>query len=194
MKDLISRLLDMYPPPPAPMVEEMRQRASMIPADRVEDVYQAILEEAAASQKIGIKHLLDACKKLNISTRKHASAYVEILDWTCDCCGAEFSYHPAPTDEQRVYNGWHDACPICGFQVAWTRDYRAYEAQGRGGEWYQKYLDRYRRADMYGPDKARGLFFNKGARARELRDNDARKYPAKDLAEAKRFGSDRRPA
>jgi hypothetical protein len=182
------------------MIEEMKARASRIPDDRMQDVYNAILEDANTSQKVGVKHILDACKKLGISTRDYSSQYVEIKDWTCGCCEHEFKYHPLPTAAQQVDRDWHSVCPRCGFQVNWTITRNNYMAMGAGEpEWYPKLVTRYRdSAQAYGPGKQHGIFFKRAQIAKELQEEEQDSQPLKTteqlrqevraIADAKRYG------
>jgi hypothetical protein len=167
---LVDDLLELYPAPPGPMIEEMKKRARMIPEDRIQDVYNAILEDANTSQKIGVKHILDACRKLSISTRDYSDQVVDVKKRDCDCCGFTFRYHPLPTAEQQVDRDWHCACPHCGFQVSWTID-RNNDVKMRGEmpEWYARLITRFRdSANAFGPGKQRGLYFKRSQVAKEL--------------------------
>lgn len=151
---MIGDLLRCFVPPPDAVQKKLETLAESIAEDARQDVIDKILETETASVKISIKHVVDACRALGVSYRE--TRYLPAEHWVCDCCGREFMYHQAPSDDERIDKNIMDFCPDCGFQPGWTILAESYKALGQKVEWYQRMLAAYQGA--YGPGVKSHIF------------------------------------
>lgn len=116
--DLVAELLSVYRKPPDKTIPRLQRLADTIPADAREDVFNCILESLKSTHPIDYCDITDACKKIGVPFSE--AHYIPAETWTCDACGKEFKYHPAPSDDDKIDKNIHDVCPQCGFQPCWT--------------------------------------------------------------------------
>jgi len=135
--NLVDDLISTYRAPSPKMVEQMQMMVRKIPERYHEEIFQAILEEEGPNIQIGVNHIVAACERIGAPyTKAH---YVPTEDRTCDACGYEFKYHPAPSDDDKIDKNIHDVCPMCGMQVGWTLTAeKLRELFGKNPEWYDK--------------------------------------------------------
>ena len=165
--NLVDKLIGCFTKPTAGMQHEMSELERQIPDDYKQAIFDAILEEAPGNARIGVKNIRDACRKVGVSFKD--AIFISHRDHTCDCCSHEFKYSPCPTDDAKIDYGIHDICPMCGFQVCWTLQYRDYVNAGHTPEWYAKLLSRFRADTAWGPNKTKGVWFKRADRERERR-------------------------
>jgi len=144
--DLVGELISVYKPPSPNIISRMEITAKSIPEDAREDVFNAILEEQAPNFVVGVHSIVAACKKLGVPYRE--THYIPTVDWTCDNCGRQFKYHPAPSDDDRIDKYIYDFCPDCGLKPYYTILAQDYNRLGIATPWYQKYLAE---ASQWGP-------------------------------------------
>jgi len=144
--DLVGELISTYKPPPQKMVARMESLARTIPDDAKEDVFNAILEELGANYMVGANNITDACKKLGVPFSE--THYIPATDWTCDNCGRQFKYHPAPSDDDKIDKYIYDFCPDCGLKPYYTILAQEYNRLGIATPWYKDML---LAASLWGP-------------------------------------------
>jgi len=180
--DLVDKLIECFPKPSSAMITEMDRVAQSIPEKDRQLVFDTILDEAKASMKIGVKDIKDACRKAGVSFTQ--PVYIASMPIQCDCCGEDYKYHPAPTDDQQIDLDIHDRCPNCGFQRCWTLMYRASVTLGHVPEWYESYLQKFANGN-YGKGKPQGVWFNKSKRLKERYTADQEERQARDELDAR---------
>lgn len=139
-------------------IRQLNRFASNIPEADREAVFISITEERSANTAITVADMKEACGRIGVSFRE--SVFIRDERVTCDCCGEQFRYAPAPTEEQTLELGIHCRCPNCGFQYAWTLQAEATVAAGGSAEWYEWYLAQFERAG-YGTGKEHGRWYQK---------------------------------
>ena len=137
--EMVNELLACFVPPPAKMQDKMMSVASTIHEDDRKAVMDRIIESEAASIKISVKNIAEACRALGVGF--HEEHYSPAIDWQCDACGHEFKFHQCPSISDKVEKNIHDACPMCGFQPGWTMTRDAYIRTG--GQISKAYAEQY---------------------------------------------------
>jgi len=123
----------------AERIDQMERFAKGINEEDLESVYRNILENREGAGTIGIVDIRKACIALGVGyTETH---FIPTQDWTCDCCGEQFKYHPCPTTDDKIDKNVFDVCPNCGLQVIWTLDARRERARYGKAEWYDRLLE-----------------------------------------------------
>ena len=128
--EMVNELLACFVPPPAKMQDKMMKIAETIHADDRKSVMDRIIESEAASIKISVKNIAEACRALGVGF--HEEHYTPAIDWQCDACGHEFKFHQCPSIQDKLDRNIHDACPMCGFQPGWTMTRDRYLKMGSG--------------------------------------------------------------
>jgi hypothetical protein len=148
---LVDDLVSTYRAPSPKMVDQMVGIVKKIPERYHAEIFQAILEEEGPNIQIGVSHIVAACERIGAPyTKAH---YIPTEDWTCDACGYEFKYHPAPSDDDKIDKNIHDLCPMCGMQVYWTMTAEKLNVLfGKLPMWYIKVRDECR--ESFGPKVA----------------------------------------
>jgi hypothetical protein len=146
--DLVSKLVEYYPGKyTAERIDKMRAFSSTIAEDSLGSVYDAITEDRESSGTVGIVDIKKACNSIGVGYR--AAQFIPTENWTCECCGYEFRYHPAPNDDDKIDKNIHDVCPMCGFQVGWSKLATQYKARKIKADWLDRLITEYTGA--YGP-------------------------------------------
>ena len=101
-----------------------------------EAVYEAITDTRSMNTPISKADVREACVRVGIPYK--ATQYLADMRVTCDCCGEQFKYNPAPSDDQELNFGVHARCPNCGFQYAWTTQASATREFGKEVDWYDE--------------------------------------------------------
>ena len=135
-REMIADLVRCFSPPPQAMQEKMDRLAESIPEDARQDVIDKIIESKDASKKLSAKDIVEACDNLGVSYK--ATHYLPAEDWTCDACGYQFKFHPAPDDDDKIDKCISDFGPMCGLQPGMTKIARQYNALGIATPWYDK--------------------------------------------------------
>lgn len=158
-KEFVSKLVEYYSGKySGERVEKMITFSSTISEDSLGAVYDAITEDRESSGTVGIVDIKKACNAIGVGY--HAAQYIPTEDWTCECCGYEFKYHPCPSDDDKIDRNIHDVCPMCGFQVGWSKLSAQTRAHKMPEHWHDKLVSEY--AEAFGP-KITAHVVNKGA-------------------------------
>jgi hypothetical protein len=106
------------------LLRELNAIFTNIPEESHEDVARMIREDNAPNFKLGVKAVVDACRKLGIPYRKYAEEYTPAKDWKCECCGLVFKYAMLTSETDKHDKGIFDYCPRCGMQPTYTIEAR----------------------------------------------------------------------
>ena len=148
-KEFVSKLVEYYSGKySGERVEKMITFSSTISEDSLGAVYDAITEDRESSGTVGIVDIKKACNTIGVGYR--AAHFIPTESWTCECCGYEFRYHPAPSDDDKIDRNIHDVCPMCGFQVGWSKLSAQYKTHKIKTDWFDRLMIEYTGA--YGPN------------------------------------------
>lgn len=125
----------------------MRAFSATISEDSLSSVYDSITEDRDSSGTVGIVDIKKACTAIGVGYR--AAHFIPTESWQCDACGYEFRYHPCPSDDDKIDRNIHDVCPMCGFQVGWSKLSAMTRAHKMPEHWYDKLIAEY--SGAFGP-------------------------------------------
>lgn len=197
---MVSRLMGYYKASYSPeRIEQLKFFCAKISQSGIEDVFNHIIENRQKDGAISVADIKESAIAVGVPFT--ITRYVEVQDWTCDCCGHEYKYAPVPTDDDKIDKAIFDYCPICGFQAGWTITRNEVLLNGRESpEWYARYLDVFRNGsathELFNKEHP---FFNRIKAERDRRDENRRINDQKmlamaqvnQLAESKRYDLDR---
>lgn len=106
------------------VTDKMLSILSRLQDDQRETVYERMVEDNSPRFRVGVKEIIEACRALGIGYKK--SFYTPTQEWTCEACGAVFTYVMVTSDEEKVEKHLFDKCPRCDFQPCWTIAARMY--------------------------------------------------------------------
>jgi uncharacterized protein (DUF983 family) len=164
----VTKLMDYYKGQySSERIAQLRRFSDNIPEVELDRVFDAITEERSANTAITVADIKESCSRVGVSYRH--SEYIVDKKVTCDACGEEYKYTPAPTEEAISRYNIHDRCPNCGFQYGWTKTMQDYAEYGNRPEWYDRYIAMFH-GNGYGIGKQHGRWYNAD---RDKRDIDA---------------------
>jgi hypothetical protein len=142
--EMVQRLMGYYKASYSPeRIDQLKRFCSKINQAGMEDVFNRIIEERQKDGAISVADIKEAAIAAGVSFS--ITRFVEVIQWTCDCCGHQFKYAIVPTDDDKIDRDIFDFCPICGFQVNWTiARNKSIENGGNCPLWYTNYIDEYR--------------------------------------------------
>lgn len=156
--DFVSRLMDYYKGSySSERIAQLKRFAENVGASEMDRLFDAITEERSANTAVTVADIKEACTRVGVSYRH--SEYIADKKVTCDACGEEYKYAPAPTDEAIAKWNIHDRCPNCGFQYGWTKTAAGYVDNGIHPEWFEQYIVAFQK-NGYGTGKQRGRWYN----------------------------------